>query len=170
MGRLLDQQQRHVLPIAVAGVLATAAFAWIGAMQILVWNPVAAVPGMGIEEIKAAMSAANEPLRETSVYVWAVAGPLMALAVGIYGTLKVPDLPWTIARWFLVILVLGTPSYFFASFNPGMSIADAFATSGGDHAPWSRILYGISLLAVTTLVLTSSKRDSNDGESNVGGK
>ncbi|WP_299169503.1 hypothetical protein [uncultured Arthrobacter sp.] len=160
MGDLLDRQQRRVMPIVLVGVLVTAAYAWAGAMQILVWNPMAAVPGMTLDEIKAAMLAANEPLAEAHVYVWAAIGFSLALAVGIYGVLKVPDRPWTIARWFLVILVLGTPTYFFASFNPGMSIADAFATSGGDHAPWSRILYGISLLALITLMLTVTRRDN----------
>lgn len=135
MGRLLDQHQRRVFPLVMAGVLGTAAYAWVGAMQILVWNPMAAVPGKGIEEIKAAMAAANEPLRGIPVYGWALVGPVLAVAVGIYAILKVPDLRWTIARWFLILLVLGAPTYFFASFNPGMSIADAFATSGGDHAP-----------------------------------
>lgn len=160
MGDSLDRQQRRVMPIVLVGVLVTGAYAWIGAMQILVWNPMAAVPGMTLDEIKTAMSAANEPLAEAHVYVWAAIGVCLALGFGMYGVLKVPDLPWTIARWFLVILVLGTPTYFFASFNPGMSIADAFATSGGDHAPWSRILYGISLLALITLMLTVTRRDN----------
>lgn len=160
MGDLLDRQQRRVMPIVLVGVLVAAAYAWIGAMQILIWNPMAAVPGMTLDEIKAAMSAADEPLAEASVYVWAAIGVCLALAVGICGVLKVPDLPWTIARWFLVILILGTPTYFFASFSPGMSIADAFATSGGDHAPWSRILYGVSLLALIILMLTVTRRDN----------
>ncbi|MBP2216556.1 hypothetical protein [Arthrobacter sp. CAN_C5] len=159
MGTLLDEQQRQIVPIIVIGILTTVAYALIGAFQILVWNPMAAVPGMSLQEIKSAMSSANEPLVEAPVYVWALAGPIIALAVGAFSIVRFPDLPWTITRLFLILIVLGTPTYFFASFNPGMSIADAFATSGGDHAPWSRILYAMSLLSLVVLLVTLTRKD-----------
>lgn len=159
MGTLLDQQRRQLVPIVVVGVLAAAAYATIGALQILVWNPVAAVPGMSLPEIKTAMSTANEPLVEAPVYVWALAGPVIALAFGIFSIVRFPDSPWAVTRIFLILIILGTPTYFFASFNPGMSIADAFATSGGDHAPWSKILYGMSLLSLVLLLVTWKKKD-----------
>ena len=159
MGTFLDKQQRHVVPIVLVGVLITAAYALIGALQILIWNPMAAVPGMSLQEIKTAMSSANEPLVEAPVYLWAVAGPVLALTVGTFSIMKFPDLPWTITRFFLIIIMLGMPTYYFFSFSPGMSIADAFATTGGDHAPWSRILYGISLLALFLLLVTRTKKD-----------
>jgi hypothetical protein len=159
MGTLLDKQQRRVVPIVLVGVLATAAYAMIGAFQILVWNPMAAVPGMSLQEIKTAMSAANESLVEAPVYVWALAGPIIALAFGILSIVRFPDSPWTVTRIFLILIILGTPTYFFASFNPGMSIADAFATSGGDHAPWSKILYSMSFLSLALLLATWKKKD-----------
>ncbi|THJ66263.1 hypothetical protein E8P82_09720 [Arthrobacter echini] len=56
----MDEERRHVVPIVVVGVLMTAAYALIGALQILVWNPLAAVPDMNRDEIKAAMSAAAD--------------------------------------------------------------------------------------------------------------
>lgn len=166
MGTLLDEQQRQVVPIVLVGVLTTAAYALIGAFQILVWNPMAAVPGMSLQEIKSAMSSANEPLVEAPVYVWALAGPIIALAVGAFSIVRFPDLPWTTTRLFLILIILGTPTYFFASFNPGMSIADAFATSGGDHAPWSRTLYGMSLLSLVVLLATLTKKDQIHREAN----
>lgn len=159
MATFLDEQQRRVVPIVLVGVLITAAYALIGALQILVWNPMAAVPGMGLQEIKTAMSSANEPLVEAPVYMWAITGPILALTVGAFSITKCPDLPWTITRFFLIIVILGTPTYFFASFSPGMSIADAFATSGGDHAPLSRILYGMSLLSLIVLLGTLTEED-----------
>ncbi|MHA7277728.1 hypothetical protein ACX80O_14580 [Arthrobacter sp. Hz1] len=48
MGTVLDKRQRHIVPIVAVGVLSTAAYALIGALQILVWNPMAAVPGMSL--------------------------------------------------------------------------------------------------------------------------
>ena len=159
MGIFLDKQQRHVVPLVLVGVLITAAYGLIGALQILVWNPIAAVPGMSLQEIKTAMSSVNEPLVEAPVYVWALAGPVLALTVGTFSIMKFPGLSWTIARFFLILIMLGTPSYCFVSFSPGMSIADAFATTGGDHSPWSRILYGMSFLALFLLLVTRSKKD-----------
>lgn len=147
----------------LGGVPATAVFALIGAFQILVWNPMAAVPGMSLQEIKTAMSSANEPLVEAPVYVWALTGPIIALAFGIFSIARFPDATWTITRMFLILIILGTPTYFFASFSPRMSIADAFATSGGDHAPWSRVLYGMSLLALVLLLATWKKKDQTPG-------
>lgn len=159
MGTVLDEKQRHVIPIVVVGLLMTAAYALIGALQILVWNPMSAVPDMNREEIKAAMSAANEPLVEGPVYVWALAGLVLAAIVGVLAVVKWSDSPWMITRLFLIIIMLGMPTYFLASVNPGMSIADAFATSGGDHAPWSMILYGTSLLSSIFFVVTLTKQD-----------
>jgi hypothetical protein len=159
MGTFLDQQQRQIVPIVLVGVLATAAYATIGAFQILVWNPMAAVPSMSLQEIRTAMSAANESLVEAPVYAWALAGPIIALAFGVLSLVKFPDSPWAVTRVFLILIILGLPTYFFASFNPGMSIADAFATSGGDHAPWSRILYWMSLLSLVLLLATWKKKD-----------
>lgn len=159
MGTVLDEKQRHVIPIVMVGLLMTAAYALTGALQILVWNPMAAVPDKSREEIKTAMSAANEPLVEEPVYVWALAGLVLAAVVGVLAVVKWPDSPWMITRLFLIIIMVGMPTYFLASVNPGMSIADAFATSGGDHAHWSRILYGTSLLSLIFFVVTLTKRD-----------
>ena len=159
MGTALDKQQRHGVPIVLVGVLITAAYALIGALEILVWNPVAAVPGMSLKEIKTAMSSANEPLLEAPVYVWALVVPVLALAGGTFSIMRFPDRPWRIIRFFLIIIMLGMPTYYFFSFNPGMSIADAFATTGGDNSPWSRILYGMSLLATFLLLVTRKKKD-----------
>ncbi|MCC3298987.1 hypothetical protein [Arthrobacter caoxuetaonis] len=160
----LDEQQRHVVPIVLGGVLIISAYALIGALQITVWNPMAAVPGMSLQEIKTAMSSVNEPLVETPVYAWALAGPVLALTVGTFSIVKFPDLPWTITRYFLILIMLGTPTYYFVSFSPGMSLADAFSTTGGDHSPWSRILYGMSILALILLLLTLRKKDQKHGK------
>lgn len=163
MRTLLDEQQRHVVPIVLGGVLIISTYALIGALQIIVWNPMAAVPGMSLQEIKTAMSAVNEPLVEAPVYAWALAGPVLALTIGIFSIVRFPDLPWTITRYFLLILMLGMPTYYFVSFSPGMSLADAFSTTGGDHSPWSRILYGMSLLALILLLVTIRKKDRTQG-------
>lgn len=119
MGTALNKQQRHLVPIVLVGVLTTAAYALIGALQILVWNPTVAVPGMSHKEIKTVMSSANEPLVEAPVYAWALVGPTLVLAVGTFSIMKFPDRPWRITRFFLIMIMLGRPTYYFFSFNPG---------------------------------------------------
>lgn len=49
---------------------------------------------------------------------------------------------------YLVLLVLGAPAYVVASFPAGMSLADTYAISGGDHSPWASPLFAISLAAL----------------------
>lgn len=77
----------------------------------------------------------------------------MALAVvGLIGTIleRAPGTRHVIAGY-LALLVLAAPSHMFVAFTGGMGIADAFATSGGDNAPWGGMLVlasGLALLAL----------------------
>ncbi len=56
------------------------------------------------------------------------------------------------ALLFLIVLALGVPAYFVASFLPGMSLADTFMISGGDASPWAAPPYVVSLLAAGAIV------------------
>lgn len=63
----------------------------------------------------------------------------------------------------VLLLVLAAPSHWFAAFPAGMGIADAFATHGGDHAPWGVVLYAISADALVALsVMTTLKPKRNE--------
>lgn len=53
----------------------------------------------------------------------------------------------------LLILVLGAPSHWFASFPAGMGIADTYVTFGADHAPWGMVLYAVSAAALVALIV-----------------
>lgn len=53
----------------------------------------------------------------------------------------------------LLVLAMAAPSHWFVSCPAGMGIADAFATTGGDHAPWGGVLYAVSASALLTLVV-----------------
>ncbi|GAB3542288.1 hypothetical protein GCM10027403_34800 [Arthrobacter tecti] len=130
-----------------------AAYAVVGLLQITVWNPLAAMPGMTLEEIHAAAAGANEPLEPTGVIIWAAVGPLLAVLVLIV-VLRRPDArPLNVIIPHLLLVVMGTPSYWSASFTHGMSLADTFGISGGDHAPWGKVLYAVSALALIAFVV-----------------
>ena len=56
-------------------------YAVAGVLQVLVWNPLAAVPGATLDEIHAVMGRANETLSAPTVLVWAATGTVLAAAV-----------------------------------------------------------------------------------------
>jgi hypothetical protein len=121
-------------------------------LQVLVWNPLAAVPGATLDEIRADMERANETLGAPLVLTWAVAGALLAAAV-VVATLLRPTTVKNAIVLDLLLLVLAAPSHWIASFPAGMGIADAFGLSGEDHAPWGRVLYATSAVALVALAL-----------------
>lgn len=67
--------------LGLAGFVFVLGYAVAGVCQILVWNPMAAVPGATLDEIHADMARANESLAAPVVLVWAATGALLAAAV-----------------------------------------------------------------------------------------
>ena len=147
-------KRRAVLAAGVGSSVLTA-YSIAGACQILVWNPLAAVPGATLSEIYAALDAAGETLGAPRVIAWSAVG--VALAVGgLVGTIlgRAPR-PRHVVAGYLALVVLAAPSHMFVAFTGGVGIADAFATSGGDHAPWGGMLYLASGLALLILLGTA---------------
>lgn len=73
--------QQHTVRAGLLGFIAVAGYAVVGALQILVWNPLAAVPGATLGEIHAQLEQANETLVAPLVLAWAVIGTALAAAV-----------------------------------------------------------------------------------------
>ena len=98
------------------------------------------------------LRAAGETLGAPRVIAWSVVGVALA-AVALIGSIlaAAPRASHVIASY-LPLIVLAAPSHMFVAFTGGMGIADAFATSGGDHAPWGGLLYMASGLALLALV------------------
>ncbi len=136
---------------AAVGVVLITGYAVAGTFQTLVWNPLAAVPGLTLEEIRAAMAKANEVLAGPLVLAWAGTGIVLAALVPTAAQ-RGPGLRVsTVVRMDLLLLVLAAPSHWFASFPAGMGIADTFATTGGDHSRWGNLLYLVSAVAMVAL-------------------
>lgn len=134
------------------GVIAVIVYAALAALQILVLNPVAAVPGSSLAAIYAEMDAAGETMPVTM--------PLLILGFGVAAAIVVAVLsirsrlePAHSALLFLLLLVLGAPGYFVASFGPGMNLADTFMIGGGDYSKWSLVLFAVSLAAAAAAVV-----------------
>ena len=137
---------------ALAGFGLLAGYAVVGALQILVWNPLAAVPGATLAEIRAQMAGAHENPGTPLVVAWAVAGILCGAGV-LVAALRRKISAAGATTLSLLSIVLGAPSLMVASFPSGMGLADTFGISGGDHAPWGSVLYLASAAALLLLVL-----------------
>lgn len=109
------------------------AYALLAAVQILVWNPLAAVPGVGLDQIFAEVAAAGESMGAGMVIAFLAVGPLAALAL-LVGVGRRPDRrACVVGILFLVLLALGTPAHFWANFGPAVALADTYFVSGRDH-------------------------------------
>lgn len=156
MGKSVFSQQRRSVWIAIVGLVLVAAYAVAGTLQILVWNPLAAVPGATLEEIHAGLDQANESLAAPTVIAWAIIGFGLAAIVLLRALVRPESRVKDVLALDLLLLVLAAPSHWFAAFPAGMGIADAFATHGGDHAPWGMVLYAISAVALVALSIVAT--------------
>lgn len=152
---------RATVVVVILGVAAVVLYAVFAAVQILVLNPLAAVPGASLESIYGEMAAAGETGFPTMTLLDLGAGCVLAVLVGV-AVLRARLIPEGALMMFLAVLVGGAPAYFFASFGIGMSLADTFAISGGDHSPWSSVLYGVSLLSLVAVVVLAVARVVRD--------
>jgi hypothetical protein len=129
--------RRRVALASVFGALNLLLIA-AGVLHILVWNPLARVPGLGLAEIAARMQAVGEGTTSGAMVVtwaafWALATVLYVAACG------VPRIAPILASRHIAVaglLIIGGTCGFhwMAGFSMGMSLADTFATSGGDAA------------------------------------
>ncbi|UNK71235.1 hypothetical protein [Microbacterium sp. H1-D42] len=137
--------------VAMIGVAVVTAYAALAAVQILVLNPLAAVPGAQLGAIYAEMAAAGETMPVVQTLVFLALGVVIAVVVAVLSIRSRLDALVT-ALLFCIVLALGVPAYFVASFGPGMNLADTFAISGADGSPWAAPLYIVSLLASGAIV------------------
>jgi hypothetical protein len=142
-------------PPAVAASVGTGlvvAYAVVGALQVLVWNPLAAVPRLSLPEIHSELDRVGQSFSPAPVIAWAVLGVGAAVVVAV-STIRRSRL--TLSQVVLaqaLVLVGGAPSLLLVSFAPGMQLADGFGISGYDHSPWARPLYLTSLLAMAAAI------------------
>ena len=151
----------RAVAVAIVGAAAVVAYALLAALQILVWNPQAAVPGAKLDQIYAEVAAAGESMGAGTVIALLAVGPLIALALlGAVG--RRPDRKAKeVGVPFLALLALGAPALFWAEIGPAVALADTYFVSGGDHSPWSVPLYlasGLAVIALVGLAFHSSRR------------
>lgn len=161
----LDRRAR--LLIGLATVVATIAIVAIGIMNIYVWNPLAKVPELSLNEIYAAMDAAGELQGEVFSWMWAIFWPLAAVVFTVITTSRIFANIITLRGMLVAALALLSAEIFFhwfAGFSMGMGLADTFAIGGGD-ASSPGMLLGIfgQLCIVAALFLAITPKRTNAG-------
>jgi len=142
--------------VAIGGMVLVLAYAALALVQILVLNPLAAVPSESLTEIWAKLVRENGDYDRPLTTKIAAIGPALAVLWLLISLIWLRRKPMTIAAGFLGLLVLGTPGYFIASFSPGMNLADTFGIDGADYSPWAWPLYAISLASLVGLVIITA--------------
>lgn len=93
--------------VALIGTGAVVAYALLAAVQILVWNPQAAVPGVGLDQIYADVAATGESMAAGMVIAFLAVGPLLAIAL-LVGVWRRPEgRASVVGVRFLALLALG---------------------------------------------------------------
>ncbi|MFJ6538668.1 hypothetical protein ACIQH5_20755 [Paenarthrobacter sp. NPDC091711] len=164
MGTRGSSTQTSRVIVSIVGLMAIAAYGLTSALQILVWNPLAAVPGATLDEIHEGLAQANESVSLTAVVTWSSIGTLLGVLVVLLTATRAISRLRTVVILQLLILVLGAPMYFFASFSAGMALADAFFISGGDYTPWGGLLGLVSGAALIGLLLVMTFRGKSGVE------
>jgi hypothetical protein len=148
----VDRARRWTVTVAIAGTVVVAMFAALGAVQVLVLNPLAAVPGATLDQIDTELAAAGESLGAPLVLLIMALGAVLAGALLVL-TLRGRPTTRVVAIGYLTLIMLGTPVYWVASFGAGMALADTYGISGADYSPWSMPLHLAGGAALTALVV-----------------
>jgi hypothetical protein len=140
-------QQRDTFWAAIVGAAAVIAYAVLAAIDIIVWAPMAAAPGLPLEQIRAEVTASQGSTGDAFLLTVLGAGVVLAVAAAVLA-IRLRWRPGITAVVFLVLLMLGAPALFVGSFGAGMNLADTYYTVGGVGMPGVVVFYLISALAV----------------------
>ena len=155
MGNPKAHRPRRAVVVSMAGLALIAAYAVAGALQTLVWNPLAAVPGASLSEIQVRLAGTGGSLEQPVVLAWAAVGVVLAALVLVVAVWLPAVTPPVIVAAVLWLIALGAPSHWYAAFGAGLSLADAYGISGAAYAPWGAVLYLISAAAFLGLIATA---------------
>ena len=158
--------RQRPLVAAIVGTVVIMAYALFAAVQILVLNPLAAVPGASLRDIYAHVAEAGESMGVLVVLASLAVGPGIAIALLVAVWSGPATSVRRVALQYLAVVALGALGYFWASFGPGMALADSYFISGGDHSQWATPLYvasGLALVAMLLYGIAASPRRRSGG-------
>ncbi|WIB77233.1 hypothetical protein DEJ28_16565 [Curtobacterium sp. MCPF17_002] len=153
---------RTRIVVAVVGVVVVTLYAVLLAVQQLVLDPLAAVPGTSLGAIHAHLERQGFDVRGDVVAVIVTAAIGVALAIVVATTTLWKHVePHFVAAWMLGIIAAGAVPFFFAGFQLGMDVADGYGVSGGAHTVWAGVLFvtsAIALVAIPVVLVFGERR------------
>ena len=114
--------RQRPLVAAIVGTVVIMAYALFAAVQILVLNPLAAVPGASLRDIYAHVAEAGESMGVLVVLASLAVGPGIAIALLVAVWSGPATSVRRVALQYLAVVALGALGYFWASFGPGMAL------------------------------------------------
>jgi len=138
--------------------VATIGVAAIGAMNILVWNPLAKMSGMSLGEIYDGMAAAGQPADFVGVSIWAALFVVAAVALPIGCALPRFAGPRSTRRIITagsMLVATAAATSWLAGFGMGLNLADAFLIDGGDAAGGGTVLTAVTVLALVAALFAA---------------
>lgn len=121
--------------------LANLAVIAVGTVHLLVWNPIAKVPGLELPEILAALDARGG--LDGGPLVWAIGGTLVtiaAAAAAIIGARRGKVTPHQVVTGGLLLIHGASFFLWWAGFGLGLELADTFGIGGGEASPAGSLL------------------------------
>ena len=159
MGNTLGRA-RVVVTIAGLGIVVL--YAALLAVQELVLDPLAAVPGASLPAILGHLERQGFDVHADVVGVLVIAAIGVGLAVVVAAvTLPLRVAPHFVAAWFLGIVAAGAVPAFAAGFQLGMDVADGYGIGGEDHTVWAGVLYltsAVALVAIPVVLVVGERR------------
>ncbi|QYF73512.1 hypothetical protein [Cryobacterium sp. PAMC25264] len=152
MGIPEAHRSRQSTVIGLIGLVTVTTYAVAGTMQILVWNPLAAVPGASLDDIHRRLGSTGGSLGQPVVLAWAAIGVVLAGIVLALARRLPATPPTAILAAVLWLVGLGAPSHWAVAFGAGLSLADGYGISGATYAPWAGVLYLVSTAALVGLI------------------
>lgn len=130
----------------------------VGVLHNLVWNPLAKLPGMSLDQIYAGIAAAGQASGVFEITVWAALFVMLAAGFAVCCVRGWPS--WArSARGIVVagamLIAAAAASQGLPGFMAELSLADVFYIAGGDSAISGVVLDGVALLAVIVAVFAA---------------
>jgi hypothetical protein len=143
---------RTRIVVAVVGVLVVTLYAALLAVQELVLDPLAAVPGTSLGAIHTHLERQGFDVRGdvVAVLVTASIGVVLSIVVATV-TLRTRVGPHLVVAWMLGIIAAGAVPFFVAGFQLGMDVADGYGVGGGAHTVWAGVLLVTSAVALVAI-------------------
>lgn len=151
-GNAVDEQDRTNRLVAGTGIAVVALYAALLAVQALVFDPLAAVPGASLGAIHAELERQGFAVGTDVAAVVGIAVVGVALASGLGSSLVVTRArPYVTAAVLLGVVALGGPMTWWSGFWLGMDVADAYGVGGGAHTAWAGVLLVTSAIALAAI-------------------